>query len=75
VFFIFVVCANHENIFKTKMSRSTVVARTILLVSYIQISMQFYPPSSFASLDFIAPWTYYSSKKENYETGIIFCKA
>ena len=52
-----------------------VVARTILLVSYIQISMQFYPPSSFASLDFIAPWTYYSSKKENYETGIIFCKA
>ena len=33
VFFIFVVCANHENIFTTKISRSTVVCfRTIFVV-------------------------------------------
>ena len=31
VFFIFVVCANHENIFTTKISRSTVV--NLILIS------------------------------------------
>ena len=32
VFFIFVVCANHENIFTTKISRSTVVTLANFLV-------------------------------------------
>ena len=33
VFFIFVVCTNHENIFTTKISRSTVVSPPLVLVN------------------------------------------
>ena len=42
VFFIFVVCANHENIFTTKISRSTVVStRYDISQVYIDIFKQY----------------------------------